>query len=207
MNCPIGNWPQKSRFPGYFFFVSHHLALEGKEGPNSLSTEVHRFIHQTESSWHEKTEKDGLNDIWHHLLDKITLFLSFSGTILTILTFSQIKAFHISRLISGVTLSQNNLSMSIFGRKNNEKYHYQNSLWFCSAVKRRRARRKTTFSTTKPSLEMRKLCKIESGAARWAIFCCGTLGVKEISVNTPPRAKREAQGIFVNQLPRAKREA
>ena len=32
------------------------------------------------NSWHKKNEKKGLNDIWHHLVGKIMLSLSFSGT-------------------------------------------------------------------------------------------------------------------------------
>ena len=48
--------------------------------------------------------------------------------ILTILTFSEIKGFHISMLISGVTYLRIIDLRAFLNFKNDEKYHFQNSI-------------------------------------------------------------------------------
>ena len=103
--------PKKADFT-VIFFVRHHLvALEGNRVQIYFHVSTSNYV-PNESSWHEKTETIRFNDIWHKLVGKITLVLSFSGTspYNFNLYFPEITSFHITRLISGVTLSKYYLS-------------------------------------------------------------------------------------------------
>ena len=48
--------------------------------------------------------------------------------ILTVLTFQESKGFNMSRLISGVTYIRITYLRAFLDLKNDEKYHYQNSI-------------------------------------------------------------------------------
>ena len=103
--------PKKSRFQG-FFRKTQPSGTRGRIGFNfTFNVSTSNYI-PNRSSWHENTETIGLNAIWHNLIGKIALVLSFSGTSPNNfnLYFSEIKSFQLSRLISGVTFSKYNLS-------------------------------------------------------------------------------------------------
>ena len=72
--------PKKAHFGVIFSPKTPPCGAKGQiESKFTFNVSTSNYI-PNGSSWRGKPEKIELNDIWNHLVGKITLFLSFSGT-------------------------------------------------------------------------------------------------------------------------------